>query len=123
MPWRSPAPGRRGICPGLNNVIRAVVRCFWYRYGVRRISGIQYGYLGLLENSSWPLIPLDPDVVDDIQEKGGTILGSARGGGKQVEEIVDSLERLNINILITIGGPPCAEHTWRRRIRSTASAW
>ena len=93
-----------GICPGLNNVIRAVVRCFWYRYGVRRISGVQYGYLGLLENSSWPLIPLDPDVVDDIQEKGGTILGSARGGGKQVEEIVDSLERLNINILITIGG-------------------
>ena len=93
-----------GICPGLNNVIRAVVRCVWYRYGVRRISGIQYGYLGLLENSAWPLIPLDPDVVDDIQEKGGTILGSARGGGKQVEEIVDSLERLNINILIAIGG-------------------
>lgn len=93
-----------GLCPGLNNVIRAVVRCFWYRYGVRRISGIQYGYLGLLENSPWPLISLDPDIVDDIQEKGGTILGSARGGGKQVEEIVDSLERLNINILITIGG-------------------
>jgi 6-phosphofructokinase 1 len=50
------------------------------------------------------LITLDPDVVDDIQEKGGTILGSARGGGKQVDEIVDSLERLNINILVTIGG-------------------
>lgn len=93
-----------GICPGLNNVIRAVVRCFWYRYGVRRISGVQYGYQGLLENSPWPLIPLDPDVVDDIQEKGGTILGSARGGGKQVEEIVDSLERMNINILVTVGG-------------------
>ena len=93
-----------GLCPGLNNVIRSVVRCLWYRYGVRRISGVQYGYLGLLENSPWPLMPLDPDVVDDIQEKGGTILGSARGGGKQVEEIVDSLERLNINILISIGG-------------------
>lgn len=93
-----------GICPGLNNVIRAVVRCFWYRYGVRRISGVQFGYQGLLENSPWPLIPLDPDVVDDIQEKGGTILGSARGGGKQVEEIVDSLEKLNINILVTVGG-------------------
>ena len=37
------------------------------------------GYRGLLDNSPWPLIPLDPDVVDDIQEKGGTILGSARG--------------------------------------------
>ena len=93
-----------GICPGLNNVIRSVVRCFWYRYGVRRITGIPFGYLGLLENSPWPMIDLTPDVVDDIQEKGGTILGSARGGGKQVEEIVDSLERLNINILITIGG-------------------
>lgn len=93
-----------GICPGLNNVIRAVVRCFWYRYGVRRISGIQYGYQGLLENSPWPVIPLDPDLVDDIQEKGGTILGSARGGGKQVEEIVDSLMKMNINILVTIGG-------------------
>jgi len=93
-----------GICPGLNNVIRAVVRCFWYRYGVRRISGIRFGYRGLLENSPYPLMTLDPDVVDDIQEKGGSILGSSRGGGDRVEEIVDSLERLNINILITIGG-------------------
>ena len=101
-----------GICPGLNNVIRAVVRCFWYRYGVRRISGIQFGYQGLLENSPWPLIPLDPDVVDDIQEKGGTILGSARGGGKQVEEIVDSLERLNINILVTVGGDGTLRGAW-----------
>ena len=93
-----------GICPGLNNVIRSVVRCFWYRYGVRRITGIPFGYLGLLENSPWPMINLTPDVVDDIQEKGGTILGSARGGGKEVEQIVDTLERQNINILITIGG-------------------
>lgn len=93
-----------GICPGLNNVLRAVTRCFWYRYGVRRISGIRFGYRGLLENSPFPLLALDPDVVDDIQEKGGSILGSSRGGGDRVEEIVDSLERLNINILITIGG-------------------
>ncbi len=93
-----------GICPGLNNVIRSVVRCFWYRYGVRRISGIPFGYLGLLADSPWPMIDLNPDVVDEIQEKGGTILGSARGGGKEVEQIVDTLERQNINILITIGG-------------------
>ncbi len=93
-----------GLCPGLNNVIRAVVRCFWYRYGVRRISGIQYGYRGLLPDSPYEPIPLDPDVVDDIQMKGGTILGSSRGGGDQVEDIVDSLERMNVNILVTIGG-------------------
>lgn len=101
-----------GICPGLNNVIRAVVRCFWYRYGVRRISGIRFGYRGLLEDSPYPLMTLDPDVVDDIQEKGGSILGSSRGSGDRVEDIVDSLERLNINILITIGGDGTLRGAW-----------
>ncbi|MDD5076756.1 MAG: ATP-dependent 6-phosphofructokinase, partial [Sphaerochaetaceae bacterium] len=101
-----------GICPGLNNVIRAVVRCFWYRYNVRRISGIRFGYRGLLENSPYPLLTLNPDIVDEIQEKGGTILGSSRGGGDRVEEIVDSLERLNINILITVGGDGTLRGAW-----------
>ena len=36
-----------GLCPGINDVIRAIVRCLYYRYGVTRISGIRYGYLGL----------------------------------------------------------------------------
>ena len=93
-----------GICPGLNNVIRAVVRCLYYRYGVKRIVGIRYGYRGLLPSSTEQFVDLTPDVVDDIQEKGGTILGSARGGGDRTVEIVDTLERMNINILFTIGG-------------------
>ena len=38
-----------GLCPGLNDVIRAIVMCLWYRYGVRRISGVKYGYRGLIE--------------------------------------------------------------------------
>src|SRR6056297_3172690 len=37
-----------GLCPGLNSVIRALVLTLWHRYGVRRISGIRYGYQGLL---------------------------------------------------------------------------
>jgi len=93
-----------GICPGLNNVIRAIVRCLWYRYGVRRITGIKYGYQGLLPTSLEAPVELNPDVVDEIQEKGGTILGSARGGGEKTADIVDTLERLNVNILFTIGG-------------------
>ena len=93
-----------GICPGLNNVIRTIVRCLWYRYGVRRITGIKFGYQGLLPTSMEPPIILDPDVVDEIQEKGGTILGSARGGGNRVGDIVDTLERMNVNIFFTIGG-------------------
>ena len=93
-----------GICPGLNNIIRSITRCLWYGYGVKRISGIRFGYRGLLQETPYPFMELNPDVVDDIQEKGGTILGSARGGGKEVEEIVDTLERQNINILFCVGG-------------------
>ena len=93
-----------GLCPGLNDVIRAVVRCLWHRYGVRRISGIQYGYKGFLPEYQYPVKPLSPEVVDDIHKLGGTFLGSSRGGGKEVSKIVDSLEQLNMNVLFTIGG-------------------
>ncbi len=46
---------------------------------------------------------LDPDVVDEIHEKGGSMLGSSRGQ-QPTEEIVDCLERMNISALFTIGG-------------------
>jgi len=93
-----------GLCPGINDVIRAVVRCLWYRYGVRRISGIQYGYLGFLPEYGYPVKSLSPDMVDDIHKLGGTFLGSARGGGREVSKIVDTIERLNLNIMFIIGG-------------------
>jgi 6-phosphofructokinase 1 len=92
------------LCPGLNDVIRAVTRCLWYRYGVRRITGIRFGYQGLLPESAGPTMELDPDVVDDIHKIGGTVLGSSRGGGSRTEDLVDSIERLNLNMLFTIGG-------------------
>ncbi|MDR0908619.1 MAG: ATP-dependent 6-phosphofructokinase [Spirochaetaceae bacterium] len=94
-----------GLCPGINDVIRSVVRCLWYRYGVRRISGIRYGYQGFLNDEDmFAIRELTPDMVDDIHKTGGSFLGSARGGGKQVEKIVDAMERLNLNVLFTIGG-------------------
>ncbi|MDR1949461.1 MAG: ATP-dependent 6-phosphofructokinase [Spirochaetaceae bacterium] len=93
-----------GLCPGINDVIRAVVRCLWYRYGVRRISGIRYGYKGFLPEYQFNIKELTPDVVDDIHKLGGTVLGSARGGGKEVAKIVDAIEQLNLNMLFTIGG-------------------
>jgi len=93
-----------GLCPGLNDVIRAIVRCLWHRYGVRRISGIQYGYKGLLPEYQFGVKTLDPDKVDDIHKIGGTYLGSSRGGGREVIKIVDSMEQLNLNVLFTIGG-------------------
>lgn len=93
-----------GLCPGLNDVIRAIVMCLWYHYGVKRISGIRYGYRGFLGRFSLPAMELTPKNVLDIHRKGGTILGSSRGYGDCVDEIVDSLERMNINMLFTIGG-------------------
>ena len=93
-----------GICPGLNTVIRSIVRCLWYSYGVKRIIGIPNGYPGFLPEYNYAPIPLNPDIVDNIHKMGGTVLGTARGGGDRVEEIADSIERMNLNILFCIGG-------------------
>lgn len=93
-----------GLCPGLNNVIRSIVMTLWHRYGARRISGIRYGYHGLLPEMRLPVKTLTPDGVADIHRSGGTILGSSRGGGDRTETIVDAMEQLNLNMLFTIGG-------------------
>jgi 6-phosphofructokinase 1 len=93
-----------GLCPGINDVIRAIVRCLWFRYGVRRITGIRYGYRGFLPEYNIGIRPLDPEAVDEVHKVGGTFLGSSRGGGERISDIVDSIERLNLNILFTIGG-------------------
>lgn len=93
-----------GLCPGLNDVIRAVVRCLWNRYGVRRIRGIRFGFKGLLPDHGFEPIDLNPDMVDDIHKSGGSILGTSRGGGNHVIEIADAVEALNLNMLFIIGG-------------------
>ena len=93
-----------GLCPGLNNVIRSIVMCLWYRYGVKRICGIRFGYRGFLPEFELPTKELKPEDVDEIHRRGGTILGSSRGYGERYEEIVDSLEKQNINMLFVIGG-------------------
>ena len=93
-----------GLCPGLNDVIRSIVMESYFAYGAENIIGIKYGYNGLLPNKKIEPIELNPDVVDHIHTLGGTILASSRGGTDDMETIVDSLERLNVNILYAIGG-------------------
>ena len=93
-----------GLCPGLNDVIRSIVRCLWHRYGVERITGIPFGYRGFLPEFNLPTIALDPVVVDDIHLKGGTILGSSRGYGDRVEDLADAIENMKLNVIFTIGG-------------------
>lgn len=92
-----------GLCPGLNNVIKSLVENLYYQYGVKDIVGVPFGYEGLIPSYGHGFIPLVPDDVDDIHEKGGSILGSSRGM-QDVPAMVDTLERENISILFTIGG-------------------
>jgi 6-phosphofructokinase 1 len=92
-----------GLCPGLNNVIRSLVKELNYRYGISRVFGIQYGYEGLIPSYNHPLVELTTSMVSYINLIGGTILGSSRGD-QDVKKMVDSLENMNINVLFCIGG-------------------
>ena len=93
-----------GLCPGLNDVIRAIVRCLNTRYGVKVIKGYQFGFHGFFAEEGYEPIDLDRYLIDEIHKIGGTYLGTSRGGGQRVGEIVDCLERDNINMLFIIGG-------------------
>ena len=92
-----------GLCPGLNNVIKGLVEILSFDYGIKTIYGIRYGYAGLIAKFGYQPVMLNPDNVDMIHELGGTVLGSSRGQ-QPTAEIVDTLERMNINILFCIGG-------------------
>jgi ATP-dependent phosphofructokinase / diphosphate-dependent phosphofructokinase len=93
-----------GDCPGLNAVIRAVVRKGVDHYG-HEFLGFRYGWAGVLEGEA---TPLDLDGTRGILPRGGTILGTSRtnpykeeGGSARARE---QLERLGVDILIPIGG-------------------
>lgn len=92
-----------GICPGVNDVIRAIVMQAYYRYGVRWIYGIPYGYEGLIPEYGHPIINLTPDLITTIHQFGGTWLGTSRGP-QDTARMVDRLQELDVNILFVIGG-------------------
>ncbi len=92
-----------GLCPGLNDIIRSVVLELHYAYGVSNIFGIRYGLQGFIAGYGHDLIDLTREFVVNIHDRGGTVLGSSRGP-QDIDEIVDSLERMNIGLLFMIGG-------------------
>jgi len=91
-----------GLCPGLNSVIRALVLQLWHRYGCEQIYGIPFGFSGLAEGHE-EFRKLTPQDVTHVHARGGSILGSSRGA-PTTEEMVDTLEKESIDIIITIGG-------------------
>ncbi|MBN2106213.1 MAG: 6-phosphofructokinase, partial [Deltaproteobacteria bacterium] len=68
-----------GLCPGLNDVIRAIVMSLHFHYGVRQVFGFPFGYEGLSSKYNHEPMALTPENTSRIHETGGTILGSSRG--------------------------------------------
>ena len=99
-----------GDCPGLNAVIRAIVRRGVTEFGYEFI-GFRDGWRGPLEGDT---VPLDVQAVRGILPRGGTILGSSRtnpladsaasGGRTGVQRISGNLDSLGVDALIAIGG-------------------
>ena len=92
-----------GLCPGLNDVIRGLTLELLRRYGVQRVYGFCSGFQGFVQKFQRPVVDLTQELVSDINEHGGTILGSSRGEQDPVA-VVDCLERMGINLLFVIGG-------------------
>jgi 6-phosphofructokinase 1 len=93
-----------GDCPGLNAVIRAVVRKGEAEYG-HEFVGFLHGWRGVMEGET---VPLSIETTRGILAQGGTILLSSRtnpykseGGPAQVRA---TLDRLGVDALIAIGG-------------------
>ena len=94
-----------GDCPGLNAVIRGVVRAGVNRHG-HQIVGFRYGWAGVLEANT---VELTAQNTAGILHRGGTILGTSRtnpykGEGDGTALVRETLEREGIDALIPIGG-------------------
>ena len=92
-----------GLCPGINDVIRAIVMDAYHHYHVASVIGIRYGLQGFIPKYGHDIMELTPNNVSNIHEFGGTVLGSSRGP-QPPDEIVDALERMNVGVLFMIGG-------------------
>ncbi|KAL0346654.1 UNVERIFIED_CONTAM: ATP-dependent 6-phosphofructokinase [Sesamum calycinum] len=89
-----------GLCPGLNTVVREIVCGLHHMYGVKSVVGIDGGYRGFYSRNT---ISLTPKTVNDIHKRGGTILGTSRGG-HNTKKIVDCIQDRGINQVYIIGG-------------------
>jgi 6-phosphofructokinase 1 len=93
-----------GDCPGLNAVIRAVVRKGERHYG-DELVGFRDGWKGVLEDST---MVLDVERCRGILPRGGTILGTSRTNPYKIEDGVkkalDTLRKERIDALVAIGG-------------------
>src|SRR5690349_1364362 len=93
-----------GDCPGLNAVIRAIVRKGIFQYGDEFIGFLE-GWRGVVENKT---LPLNLETTRGILPRGGTILRTSRTNPAKreggVDKCIDTLKRNNLDALIALGG-------------------
>ncbi len=93
-----------GDCPGLNAVIRAVVKRARNTYSME-VLGIREGWKGLVSGSVEPLTDYS---VAGILHRGGTLLGTSRTNPyksqESLQQLLENLKRFGIEALIAIGG-------------------
>jgi 6-phosphofructokinase 1 len=70
---------------------------------VHNIFGVRYGLQGFIARCGYDMMQLSPAAVVNIHERGGSLIGSSRGP-QDIDEVVDTLERMNIGVLFMIGG-------------------
>jgi 6-phosphofructokinase 1 len=91
-----------GLCPGLNNVIRAITLCLHHEYHVHRVYGVQGGWHGFADKEYPPLV-LTPESVDSVHHQGGSFLRTSRGG-LDLEKVHTFLTKYQISLLFILGG-------------------
>ncbi len=101
-----------GLCPGINDVIRAIVMEAHHNYGVSATLGIRFGLEGFVPKYGHDLWEMTPRDVSNIHLFGGTVLGSSRGP-QSAEDIVDALERMNVSMAFFVGGDGTMKATSR----------
>src|SRR5260221_4827709 len=92
-----------GLCPGMNNVIRALFLELHHTYGVAEVLGFRGGYQGLDPGHGPEPTVITSAFVDQIHQHGGTILGTSRGP-VDMAGAVENLIRRDVHILFTVGG-------------------
>ncbi len=93
-----------GDCPGLNAVIRAVVRKGEGVYG-HQVIGFRHGWRGAMQGD---FVDLDFDNTRGLLPRGGTILGTSRTNPLKsddgLEQVRSTMEQENVDVLVAIGG-------------------
>jgi len=97
-----------GLCPGVNNVIRELVRCLYTTYQAKQVWGVVGGWTGFLPSTdgkgyNYAPVLLTNEYVEKIHHEGGSVLKTSRGG-LDLTCVLKFLQDYEISHLYIVGG-------------------